>query len=129
MKRNSSSPRRRPSRRRPIGLLALRVAWGTLLLARPGRAIRLLGGQDTRASIRVARILGARHAAECVMEMTGTTRWLAAGAAVDALHGLSGIAFAALSPRWRRPATLDAIGAFAMAGTGARAARRASGSR
>jgi hypothetical protein len=99
---------------------ALRLGWAVALLAVPGRLLHLTAGSgdDTPAARRVVRVLGARHAAQAAAELLGSQGSSRLGVAVDAAHGLSMVALAARSGRWRRPATLSAAVAssFAVAG-------------
>jgi hypothetical protein len=85
-------------------LTAGRAGYGAvLLLAPPGVLARLAGEACDEATVRVARVLGAR---EIVQAAILTARpghgWQLGGAVVDVLHGASMLALAAASPRYRR---------------------------
>jgi hypothetical protein len=101
-------------------VLVARTAWGVVLLAEPHRVLEHTrpGRPDTPVAADVLRVLGARHVVQAVaqtLQPAPTALYL--GAVVDGLHGLSGLAFAALNRRWRRAALIDsAIAAgFALA--------------
>jgi hypothetical protein len=97
-----------------------RGAYGVALLLAPdlcqgGR--RLGAGDDTSAAL--GRLLGARHLAEALLAAARPgPRTTQAGAAIDALHAISMLAWATLEPRRRRLAlTAAAISsAFVAAG-------------
>ena len=88
----------------------LRIAYGTLLAAAPGRVLRGTGGTtDSRLACAVVRALGVRHIVQGVLSArmpSVTTRRVGAG--VDALHALTDLGVAALDGRRRRPAVIDA---------------------
>jgi peptidoglycan/LPS O-acetylase OafA/YrhL len=66
--------------------------------------------------VAVGRVLAARHVAQAaVLAARPTRRADAASAAVDALHGLTMIVLAVVSPRYRRPAATSACVAVAFA--------------
>ncbi|MGH9087544.1 MAG: hypothetical protein ACRDYZ_05445 [Acidimicrobiales bacterium] len=96
--------------RRPVPnrRLALRLGWGTLLLAAPAVALRLLGGTPTPDARTIARVLGARHVVQAAFERWDDGRHRYLLAAVDWAHAASGVAFASVDRRWRRPALTDA---------------------
>lgn len=102
-------------------MLAVRAAWGTVLLSVPDRVLALSRSDHPhdRTARRVLRVLGARHLAQTAVEMIShrpALRYLGVG--VDGLHAASGAALAALDSRWRRAAWLDAgiATGFAVAG-------------
>jgi len=75
---------------------------------------RLLGADGrtpvTATAVAFARVLGLRHllqASATALAPTGPVSGL--GAALDTLHAGSCVGLAALSPRWRRAALLDAV--------------------
>ena len=101
-----------------VTLALVRLVWGAPLAAAPGRVVLALGGADTATSRRVERTLGGRHLLQGAVELAAWPRWWRLGVVVDVLHASSGMALAACSARWRRPAALDAsvTTAFAVAG-------------
>ncbi len=112
-------------------LSASRVGWGLLLMTAPRVPLAALDPEGTLppAMRRVVRVLGARHLAQGLL-----TGWrpspllLALGAGADALHAASALVYGAARSEQRRPATLDASIATALAVTSAvRAARSARG--
>lgn len=107
-------------RSRPIvfALTGVRLAWGSLLVARPGRAAALFGGQDSVKVRAVLRILGVRHLLQGAAEL-----WPHGGRhdldpAIDGIHALTAATLAVLDPRWRRPAAADAAVASGFLGAG-----------
>jgi hypothetical protein len=106
------------SGRRPPLLGVVRLTWAGLLLAVPGKVLRALGGPGTGSPVTIARILGVRHAAQGLVEMTAWPRWRRTGGMVDAAHGLTAAGLALRSPQWRRIGLADTFiaGAFASAG-------------
>lgn len=103
---------------------AVRAGYGLALLVAPGPLLRLAGGSDESAEVRVARVLGARQVAQALATAghPGPVR-LCAGALVDALHAASMFALAAVSAEHRRPALLDGSVATALCAGGLVAAR------
>ncbi|MFB9358473.1 hypothetical protein [Actinoplanes nipponensis] len=107
---------------------AVRAGWAAALLLVPHRLLRAAGPAPVpAAAVAVARVLGARHllqAAAGAWAPAGPVTRL--GAVVDILHTGSCVAFAAVSPRWRRAALLDALveAGFAVAGGDGGTARR-----
>jgi len=106
-----------------------RAAYGCALLIAPDTLLGLAGRPPAGpGAVVVARVLAARH----LLQAAVTTAKPAApigglGAAVDVLHAATGLALAAVSPRWRRAALVDAATATALAVAGwigARQARR-----
>ena len=88
---------------------AARLGWAAVLLVAPGRVLSAAGLPADRLTVTVARVLGARHLAQgAVTAFAPTPAITALGTAVDALHTASCLAAAAVSPRWRRAALLDA---------------------
>ncbi len=103
---------------------ATSAALGVILLATPGRVCDYVSDNGARPTGWV-RLLGARYLAQGVAQVA----WpepavLQASAAVDTLHALSMVALAAVSPTYRRSASLSASVAFAGASANALAARR-----
>ncbi len=98
-----------------MGSRIIRGAWGAVLFLDPGLPLRAGGGLDTRGLRQVTRLLGARHLIETVVLARAHDarpgRWIAR---IDALHALSMLALAALSPRLRRDALLSATSASAL---------------
>jgi hypothetical protein len=86
----------------PRRLEAARAVYGAGLLLAPPRALGALSRSSLDpASVRVARVLGARHLLQAaVLSVRSEAGWRLAGAAVDAAHAASMLALA----RWsRRP--------------------------
>jgi hypothetical protein len=94
----------------------VRGGWGGVLLLDPGLPLRLGGGEDSRGVREATRILGARHVIEAVVlsrdNNARARRWITG---IDAVHALSMLGLAALSPRLRRDALLSAGSATALA--------------
>ena len=93
-----------------LTISVVRAAYGTALLLAPERLISLGTHRPVPASARAfARVLGARHLVQAVVSIAAPTgRVLGGGAVVDALHGSSQVALAAVAPRWRTAALADA---------------------
>lgn len=96
---------------------ALRAGYGAVLLLAPRRFLAAGTRPPIPAfAVAVARVLGARHVLQSIVTVAVPTgRVAGAGAALDALHGSTGVALAALSPRWRRIALADAALATVLA--------------
>lgn len=90
---------------------------GAALLSRPGPIARGLGGSSGSAPPRwVVRVLGGRLFIQGAVTITlpgAETQW--SSAAVDGIHGASMLLVAAISPRYRRAAVINA--AFALVST------------
>jgi hypothetical protein len=110
-----SSPHMVP--RRPT-LGVIRLAWATILVAAPAAILDALGGQVDSTSVNVARLLGARHAAQGLVEIATWPRWRRAGSFIDAAHSLTAVGLGVSAPRWRRVGLADSgiAAAFALAG-------------
>lgn len=99
---------------------AVRAGYGTALLLVPERVLAL-GARPPfpPPAAAVARVLGARHVLQAVVTVAAPTgRVLGAGALVDASHGSTDVALAAVAPRWRRIALADAALAAILAADG-----------
>jgi hypothetical protein len=93
----------------------IRGAWGGVLLVDPGLPLRVGGGENSREVRAAVRVLGARHLVEAtVLTRTRDPRVARGVRAVDAVHGLSMLILAAVSPRLRRDALLSAASAGAL---------------
>lgn len=105
------------TRPRPT-LGVIRLAWAAILLAAPAAVLDAFGGPVDPTSVTVARILGARHATQGLVEVAAGPKWRHAGALVDAAHSLTAAGLGVRAPRWRRVALTDSVvaGAFAFAG-------------
>lgn len=107
---------------------AARLLLGAVGLLIP-RSVVPLWGADPRSErvVVVARVLGARHLAQgALLAAHPTRRADIVSAAVDLLHGLTMVALAAASPRFRRPAATSACVAVTFASlTGVRLKRSA----
>ena len=105
-------------------LPVVRGAWGLTLVAVPGWLITKCGGEATRRSRGVARVLGARHLLQAVVEARGGRRpgggRSVLGRSVDLSHAGTAVALAATDRRWRRVASLDAVIATGFAAAGRR---------
>jgi hypothetical protein len=96
------------------------LGWAAFLLVTPSSALSLLGGQPDATSRSVARILGARHVLQAMVELTSWPRWRRIGSLVDATHAATALALAIADQRWRRPAGADAVIAATLAVTATR---------
>jgi hypothetical protein len=96
----------------------IRLAWAATLLAAPAAVVDALGGPVDSTSVRVARILGARHAAQGLVEVATWPKWRRAGSFIDAAHSLTAVGLGVIAPRWRRVGLTDSgiAAAFALAG-------------
>lgn len=97
-----------------------RAGWATALLLVPERVLGV-GGQPSipAAAVVVARVLGARQLLQAALTAAAPTgSLLSAGAAVDAVHAGTNVGLAAMSPRWRRIALIDAVIAATFAASG-----------
>jgi hypothetical protein len=93
------------------GYALVRAGWGFALLTMPQRVLAAAGHpHPSLGAQRIARVLGARHLAQAGFLLTlPSRRTVCIGATVDALHCLSGVALATVSPRWRSAAAADAL--------------------
>jgi hypothetical protein len=98
-----SSPLPHPS---PATFGVVRLAWAATLLASPARVVKAFGSPVDRTSVTVARVLGARHAIQGLVEVAAGPKWSRASAFVDGAHSLT--AAGRLS---RRCASCSALGA------------------
>lgn len=99
-------------------LAVIRLAWSTALLAAPGRLIAALGGQVDSRSVTVARILGARHAIQGIVELATWPKLRRLGSAVDAAHSLTAALLAMRDAPRRRVAITDTVIAAGFASAG-----------
>jgi hypothetical protein len=99
-------------------LSGVRLGWAAILIATPAAVIDAIGGQANSTTVTVARILGARHAAQGAIELAAGSRWRHAGSMVDAAQSITAAGLGALDASWRRLALTDAAIAatFAVAG-------------
>lgn len=99
---------------------AVRAGWAGLLLVVPERLLGMAGPAPVPpAAVATVRVLGVRHLVQAAVSAVAPNAPVAgAGAVVDALHTATCAGLAALSPRWRRVALLDAAieAGFAAAG-------------
>jgi hypothetical protein len=94
---------------------AIRAAYGTALLAVPRSVLSVYGaspGDDT--AVVVARVLGARHLLQGLVQRRGRAPRL--GAMVDLVHAASMFALASVGGEHRRPALIDGTIATGFAG-------------
>jgi hypothetical protein len=110
-----SSPLPHPS---PATLGVVRLAWAATLLASPARVVKAFGSPVDRTSVTVARVLGARHAIQGLVEVAAGPKWSRASALVDGAHSLTAAGLGVGAARWRRAALIDSVvaAAFACAG-------------
>lgn len=97
-----------------------RASWGLTLLLAPRQVLRplRLATNDDRAT-GVTRVLGARHLVQAALSgVQPSPEILAAGIWVDRVHALTAATLAALDPRRRRGALVDAGVATAWAAFG-----------
>lgn len=96
----------------------IRLAWAAILLATPTAVLGALGGPVDSTSVTIARILGARHAAQGLVEVATWPKWRRAGSFIDATHSLTAVGLGISAPRWRRLGLTDSgiAAAFALAG-------------
>jgi hypothetical protein len=94
-----------------------RASLGLVELVAPTAALRVGGSGDADPrSVAVARVLGARHLLQAVITAARPTRGTRRlGVAVDAAHGASMLALAAVSRPHRRAALCSAATATALA--------------
>jgi hypothetical protein len=107
-------------RRRIQATAVARAGWACVLLLVPDRVLKT-GAQPPIpvAAIAVARVLGARELGQSAVTAVAPTGLVAGlGALVDALQAGTNVGIAAMAPRWRRTALIDALIAagFAISG-------------
>ena len=112
-------------------LAGVRAGYGLVQLALPGySAEQRLGGPLDTTTLRVVRVLGARQVTQAGLALAFPAEpLLGLGVGVDALHALSMVPLALVTPRWRRPALVSGLTAAAFAAAGVLAARRIPGNR
>ena len=95
----------------PKALSVTRTGWGALLVLVPRVPLAALTqGRQPVGGRTLLRVLGARHVLQGVATLAvPSALTLHLGAAADALHSASAVAFAALDDRERRAASLDAL--------------------
>jgi hypothetical protein len=93
-----------------------RLAAGAVALARPQLLIRMTGSADGTWPRRVTRLLGARYVVQSGGGALLGRPWVPeVDGAVDVLHALSMVGFAALSPGHRRRALSSGLVAIGFA--------------
>jgi hypothetical protein len=107
---------------RRVLLAGPRLAWAAALLAAPDAMVRAAGGATDERSRRVARILGARHALQGMIELLSWPRWRRSGIAVDGLHATTAAGLALVDDSRRHVAVADTLAATVFAVLGAVAA-------
>jgi hypothetical protein len=102
----------------------VRTIYASALLLAPGPLVEAASGQPPDdASVLVARVLGARQAAQAAATAPSPTAWrLRLGAAADVAHAASMAALGVVDNHRRRLAWADAMVAAAFAAAGLRAA-------
>jgi len=117
-------------RRAERGAAWARLMWASVLLVAPSRLVALTAtgprvgsgsgdpAQAGAGEVATARVLGARHVVQATVELACGPCWRRTGVVVDVAHGVSMLAIAAASPRWRRAALSDASVAAAFAAFG-----------
>ena len=97
----------------------LRLSYGSALLVRPATVLRAAHVKADPHACTYARILGVRHLLQGVLLLRAAARAHLIGAAVDAAHAVTSLAWAIASKEHRRGLLLDAAaaGAFAAAGS------------
>lgn len=109
-----------PGQDDPVRRIELvRGAWGLVVILRPGPVLSAVDTGGDRAMVVVGRVLGARHLTQAVLSgARPSPEVLAMGVWVDAVHALTALALAALSPSRTAAGLADAVGAggWAIAG-------------
>lgn len=113
-----------------MGLAAVRLGYGLLLLIAPRQVYQLYAGREADSlGSAVARILGLRQVVQAAFLIKSRTpKRLLLGAGVDALHAASMAGVAWLDSERRRAAVLDAAGAASFSVAGLAAAVRSADS-
>ena len=95
----------------------VRSLWGAVLLAAPREVLSRLHGVDVdRKAVVVTRILGARHLVQAMFSgIRPSPEVIAAGVWVDAVHSITAVGLAVVSPHRARGGITDAIVAAAWA--------------
>jgi len=92
---------------------------GLVLLLRPKAVARACSGPQAVPKAWIVRALGGRMLLQAAVQAVRPDRLtLDAGTATDAAHATSMVALAAVSPRYRRPASLSAAFATVSAALG-----------
>lgn len=106
-------------------LSAVRCGSGLLCLVAPRQVAAAVGGSQDRATHVFIRILGGRELAQGAVALAAPTRpVLLTGAVVDGIHVTTMIGLAAVDPRRRGPALVNAVTATGWALSGWYRARR-----
>jgi len=89
----------------PIAIV--RAAYGVALVTSPRAMLTISGGRSAAddGAVAVARILGARHLLQALVQRRGAFPRL--GALIDAIHAASMFALASASDAYRKPALSD----------------------
>ncbi len=97
----------------------VRGAWGVVMLLAPKPVLSAVDTGGDRTMVVVGRILGARHLTQAVLSgARPSPEVLAMGVWVDAVHALTALGLAAVSPSRTGAGLVDAVGAagWAIAG-------------
>jgi hypothetical protein len=104
------------------GVALLRAGVGAALTVFPGRVASAAEGRPATPLARVfTRVLGVRHLTQATLTLTLTAPQLLTplcGAVVDGLHAATVMVLAAVSPRYRRAALVNAALAATFCGLG-----------
>jgi hypothetical protein len=95
----------------------VRLGVGSVLLARPGQALAMVGAPDRHDDVvpLVARVLGGRLVLQAATDVVLHGRSRRVGLAVELAHAASMAAVVAVSPRHRRTASISAALATGLA--------------
>ncbi len=97
----------------------VRGLWGLAVLVAPGRFLSAVGTGGDQTMVVIGRILGARHLTQAVLSgARPSPEVLAMGVWVDAVHALTALGLAAVSPSRTGVGLADAVGAAGWAAAG-----------
>jgi hypothetical protein len=103
-------PRRSSSQEKLTYLTALeciRLVYGIAQLRAPAMVARAVGGRADDDSLRVRRVLGARHVVQALLLLGAPRGYHVIGAAVDATHAATAFAWAGLDRTRRGDAAIN----------------------
>jgi hypothetical protein len=93
----------------------IRLAYGIAQLRRPAMVARAVGGRTDDDSLRVRRVLGARHLVQALLLLGAPRRYHLIGAGIDAAHAATALAWAGLDRTRRGDAVINAAASLAFA--------------